>query len=120
MKKILVVDDELDVGELLKDYLEMAGYHALLARDAEAAFRLLEAERPDLVMLDIVMPKVDGLEVLRRIKQTYPETIVVMMSGLQNEEIAREAIRQGAYDYLTKPFDFYYLQNNILGRIFSA
>ena len=119
MKKILVVDDEPDVGELLKDFLQAAGYHILLARDAQTGFQLLEAERPDAVLLDIVMPKVDGLEFLQRIKKTYPETIVVMMSGLQNEEIAREAIRQGAYEYLTKPFDFYYLQNSILARIFS-
>ena len=118
MKKILVIDDELTIGEIVKDYLDEMGYRTFISTDAMTGLKLIEKERPDLVLLDVLMPEVGGLECLRRIKEIRPETLVVVVSGLQDEQIAKQAIRRGAYDYITKPFDLEYLQENILARVF--
>lgn len=118
MKKILVVDDEPDISDMLKTYLGGAGYTAITASTAAEALDILELEKPKVVLLDIVMRDMDGLECLKKIKKAAPETIVIMVSGLQDEEIAKDAIRFGAYEYLTKPFDFDYLRESVLKRIF--
>lgn len=118
MKKILVVDDEPDISELMKAYLENAGYTVITSGTALDAINIVELEKPKVVLLDIVMRDMDGLECLKKIKKNSPETIVIMISGLQDEDIAKEAIRCGAYDYITKPFDFDYLRKNVLNRIF--
>lgn len=118
MKKILIIDDEPDISEALQGFLEISGYMVLTAARAVEAMTILELERPKVVILDVVMPDMDGIECLKSIRKNYPETIVIVVSGLQNESIAKEAIRYGAYDYVAKPYDFHHLQNNILRRIF--
>lgn len=120
MRKILVIDDEPEVCELLADFLKMQGYESLKAVRAVDGLALAEKEKPDLVLLDIMMPEIDGLECLQRILKTSPGSIVIMVSGLKDEKIAKEAIRRGAYDYLAKPFDLSYLKDNLLARIFSS
>ncbi len=119
MKKILVVDDEPEVGELLADFLGLQGYQAITAVRALDGLEKVKSEKPDLVLLDIMMPEIDGLECLRRIRKMSPETIVIIISGIKDEKIAKDAIRQGAYDYIAKPFDLDYLKDNVLGRLFS-
>ena len=118
MKKILVIDDESSTGEIIQDFLSDLGYQTLIATDAKRGMELVELENPDLILLDILMPGISGLECLRRIKSMKPDAIVVVVSGLKEEETAKEAIRGGAYDYLTKPFDLSYLQSDLLARIF--
>ena len=118
MPKILVVDDEIDVGELVRNFLESCGYQVVTAASAKRAFELVELEKPDLVFLDVVMPGMDGLQCLKEIRRLQPTAIVIMVSGLHDENVAKEAIRYGAYDYLTKPFDLRYIQNDLLPRIF--
>ena len=115
-----MIDDEPEVCELLADFLNMQGYHALKASRAVEGLALAEQEKPDLVFLDIMMPEIDGLECLREIRKSSPESIVIMVSGLKDEKIAKEAIRLGAYDYVGKPFDLDYLRNNLLARIFPG
>lgn len=118
MKKILIVDDEVDISEMVKAYLEHSGYTAIVANSALDALSIVELEKPKVVLLDVVMRDMDGLECLKKIKLSSPDTVVIMISGLQDEEIAKDAIRFGAYDYITKPFDFDYLRQNVLGRLF--
>lgn len=118
MKKILVVDDEPDISDMLKTYLGGAGYTAITASTAAEALDIIELEKPKVVLLDIVMRDMDGLECLKKIKKSAPDTIVIMVSGLQDEEIAKDAIRFGAYEYMTKPFDFNYLRESVLKRLF--
>ena len=120
MKKILVIDDEMSLCELIKDYLDEEGYRTFIATTAASGLALAKKEAPDLVMLDILMPEVGGLECLKRIKQMNPETIVVVVSGIADEEIARQAIRRGAFDYIHKPFNLRDLQERILDRIFCS
>ena len=118
MKKILIIDDDISVGEVLKDFLDELGYRTFYAADAKNGIIIAERERPDLILLDVLMPQIGGLEALKRIKEILPDVIVVVMSGLQDEQVAKQAIRRGAYDYITKPFDLIYVQSNLLARIF--
>lgn len=102
--KILVVDDTPTNQEILKKAFEMAGFQVVQAYDGIAALDILEREKPDLMMLDIMMPRMDGIDVLKRVKGIDPNIVVVMMTAHGSEQIAVEAMKLGADDYLTKPF----------------
>jgi len=102
--KILVVDDEKSMREFLDIMLAKEGYHVTSARDGEEACRILEKECFDLVITDIRMKTIDGLGVLRRAKAVNPATVVVLISAFATAETAVEAMKEGAYDYIPKPF----------------
>lgn len=104
MKRILVVDDELSMREFLEIMLTKEGYHVMVAGDGYKALEILESESFDLVITDIRMDGVDGLQVLTKCKEFSPRTIVIMISAYANAETAVEAMKAGAYDYLPKPF----------------
>ncbi|HET6323639.1 MAG TPA: HD domain-containing phosphohydrolase [Planctomycetaceae bacterium] len=100
---ILVVDDEFQIRELLSRWLTTRGFRVVSAESAATALRYLESEPVDLVTLDIAMPHVSGIELLRQIRQVYPDTAVLMLTGLQTTAKAIEALTAGAYGYLIKP-----------------
>jgi response regulator RpfG family c-di-GMP phosphodiesterase len=102
--RILVVDDEPDITEILSDLLSDQ-YDCTTANSAKAALELLSAEEFQLVISDITMPGMSGLEMLPRAKSISPNTVVVMISGMQTVESAIGALRSGGFDYLMKPFD---------------
>ncbi len=104
MVKVLVVDDELSVSHSLALNLKVAGYQVQEAGSGEEALRLLEKEIYDLVLCDLRMEKMSGLEVLRRIKQCAPDTEVLMMTAFAAVDTAVQAMKEGAYDYIAKPF----------------
>lgn len=104
MEKILVVDDEQSLREVLSIMLKRAGYAVTSATDGEDAVELLQKEIFDLVITDLRMPKVDGMEVLKAVKSASPETVVLIITAFASADSAVEAMKQGAYDYLTKPF----------------
>ncbi len=104
MEKILVVDDEQSLREVLSIMLKRAGYAATTVADGEEAIEQLQKEIFDLVITDLRMPKVDGMEVLKAVKSASPETVVLIISAFATADSAVEAMKQGAYDYLTKPF----------------
>ncbi|ALA57075.1 sigma-54-dependent transcriptional regulator [Nitrospira moscoviensis] len=104
MEKILVVDDEQSLREVLSIMLKRAGYAVTCASDGEEAVEQLTKEIFDLVITDLRMPKVDGMEVLKAVKSTSPETVVLVITAFATADSAVEAMKQGAYDYLTKPF----------------
>ena len=110
MRKVLVVDDEPQAVELLEEFLTAKGYAVVGASGGEEALRRLKEERPHLMLLDIRMPVMDGLEVLRRAREIDREVGIVMVTAVNEERIGREALRMGAYDYITKPLDFDYLE----------
>lgn len=105
MKIILLVDDESHVLELLSVALEDEEYRILQARNGKEALTQFKEEKPHVVLLDIRMPDMDGLEVLRQIKESNQTSSVIMMSAYGAMETVLEAIKRGAYDYLTKPVD---------------
>ena len=102
-KRILIVDDDQIITESLNEFLELEGYEAQGAGNFAQAVTTLERNRYNLVLTDINMPDVDGFELLRVIKQRYPDIVVIMITGYGTIESAVEAIKMGAYDYLTKP-----------------
>jgi two-component system response regulator PilR (NtrC family) len=104
MNKLLIVDDEKSMREFLAIVLRKEGYYVATAADGQAALQQIEQDIFDLVMTDIKMPGMDGLALLRAVKQTSPRTIVLMITAFASTENAVEAMRAGAYDYLTKPF----------------
>jgi two-component system, OmpR family, alkaline phosphatase synthesis response regulator PhoP len=105
-KRILVVDDEIYIVHILEFSLTMEGYSVLTASDGEEALRIIEQERPDLVVLDIMMPKLDGYEVCRRLRQDDQfRTLPVILLSAKGRPVDREAgLQAGADDYITKPF----------------
>jgi DNA-binding NtrC family response regulator len=104
VKSVLVVDDEVGTRESIRMILKN-DYEVLLAKDAEEAFRQVKSHDPDVILLDIILPDLDGLKVLQKIKENEPESIVVMITATKTIKTAVEAMKLGAYDYVTKPFD---------------
>ena len=104
MEKILIVDDEQSLREVLSIMLKRAGYAVTSVADGEEAVEQLQKEIFDLVITDLRMPKVDGMEVLKAVKSSSPETVVLIITAFATADSAVEAMKQGAYDYLTKPF----------------
>jgi DNA-binding response OmpR family regulator len=111
--RVLVVDDDPATVELLQDFLLAKGYEVLTASDGAEALRTLKAERPHLVLLDVMMPKLDGLEVLRQVKALDPTVGVIMVTGVNEEAIGRKAMELGAFDYIVKPLDLPYLERTL-------
>lgn len=104
MEKILVVDDEQGMRDFMSIVLKKEGFAVSTAEDGEAAIRALRKDRFDLVLTDVKMPRGSGIEVLKAVKEGSPETIVLMITAFASTETAIEAMKEGAYDYLTKPF----------------
>ncbi len=103
--RILVVDDEETVADLCQEFLGGEGHVLKVARSGEEAIRQLPQIRPDVVLTDINMPGMTGLEVMRYAKEADPEVCVIVLTGHASTASAIDALRQGAYDYVTKPFD---------------
>ncbi len=102
---VLVVDDEPTIAEVVARYLERAGYRARIASDGEEALEAASSQRPDLVVLDLMLPRIDGLEVMRRLREQDPERIAVILLTAKGEESDRViGLRLGADDYVVKPF----------------
>jgi len=105
LDKILIVDDEPDIAQALKLYLDGEGYATSLASDGSVALGMLESEKDyTVVLLDISMPGLNGITVLKRLQDDGGDTAVIMMSGHGSEELAVECMRNGAEDYISKPF----------------
>src|SRR6266567_4147441 len=102
--RILVVDDEKSMRDLLSITLEKEGYDVLTAPGGEPAIETLHRDSVDAVITDLRMPKVDGLQVLRAAKEVSPDTAVIVITAVASTETAVEAMKLGAYDYITKPF----------------
>jgi len=102
--KILVADDEKSMREFLDIMLKKEGYKVTLASNGEEVMKLIEKDIFDLALVDIRMPRQDGISALKRIKTVSPETIVIMMTAYASADTAIKAMKEGAYDYITKPF----------------
>jgi DNA-binding NtrC family response regulator len=104
MKKILVIDDEPIVRVSCERTLGGEGYEVRLASSGREGLELLEKETFDLVLLDLKMPDIDGIEVLKKTRSNWPDTKVIMITGYSTVETAVKTLKLGAYNYLEKPF----------------
>ncbi len=102
--RVLVVDDEPDMVENCARILQRGGYEVLTATDPRRGLAMLESERPDLLLTDLKMPEVDGMELLRRARELDPALPVIMITAFATIESAVAAVREGAFDYLPKTF----------------
>ncbi|MGH7409195.1 MAG: response regulator [Candidatus Methylomirabilales bacterium] len=117
MAQVLVVDDEPAAAELLVEFLSSKGYEVLTATSGEEALRRVKEDRPHLVLLDVRMPKMDGMEVLRRIREIDTEMGVIMVTAVNEEDVGRKALELGAFDYIVKPLDLKYLERSLWYKI---
>ena len=102
--QILVVDDSQPILTLMKEFLEQEGYQVTTTVSAKEALLVTAKEKPDLVIMDIKLPDLDGLDALMEIKKRDPKLSVIIMTAYGTTQTAIEAIKRGAYDYLVKPF----------------
>lgn len=105
-KNVLVVDDEQDVLDTLDSMLTQMDFNTFLALDGERALSIIENQDVDVVLADIYMPGMDGFELLKNVRAIDKNTVCLMITGRPTIETAVASIREGAYDYITKPFDF--------------
>ncbi|MGH7731295.1 MAG: response regulator, partial [Candidatus Eiseniibacteriota bacterium] len=103
--RVLIVDDEPSVVEVFHEFLASHGYALSLAANGEEAVRMLPGLRPEMILTDLNLPGLSGLDVMRAAKEVDPEVCVVVVTGYASASTAIDALRQGAYDYVTKPFD---------------
>lgn len=113
---VVIADDEEDFREIFSDIIEKMGYTVMTAEDGFGALELIDAHPVDIALIDFKMPGMTGLELLREIKQRSPNTEVIVITGMGTINSAVEAMKSGAYDYITKPVNFEELEN-ILRRI---
>lgn len=112
--RMLIVDDEDSVREVLSDYFVDRGYAVITASDGPGALAAFARERPDVVLLDVRMPGLDGLTVLKRLREADPDVAVIMVTANEDVDLARQTLSVGAFDYVAKPFDFEHLDRTVV------
>jgi two-component system response regulator (stage 0 sporulation protein F) len=115
--RILVVDDEAPVREVLTEYFATEGYAVEVAGSGIEALTAIRAGRADLVLLDVRMPGLDGIQVLRRIRELTESVPVIMVTANEDVSLAKETLKLGAFDYVAKPFDFDYLDRAVAAAL---
>ncbi|MBI2166662.1 MAG: response regulator [Candidatus Omnitrophica bacterium] len=119
MTRLLVVDDEPEICEFLKTFFEDRDFQVETAGSGEAALKSAETFCPQVILLDIKMGDVDGLEVLKKVKQANPKVKVIMVTALETTDKIEAAMRLGADNYITKPLSLEYLENDVREKISS-
>lgn len=116
--EILIVDDEVQIQDMLRRFLEMKNFKCCTSSSASEALSLIIANgNIKLVLLDINMPVTNGIELLEKIREITSEIDVIMITGYEDMDAAEKAMELGARDYITKPFDFSYLETSILAGL---
>ncbi|MBW6499758.1 MAG: response regulator transcription factor [Bacteroidales bacterium] len=121
--KVLLAEDDRDFGNILSQYISISGFEVILARDGKEAWEQFEKNRPDLCVLDVMMPEMDGFTLGEKIKDASPGVPVIFLTAKSLKEDIVRGLKIGADDYITKPFDPEVLIlriNNILKRAYSA
>jgi len=116
MARILIAEDEVDMAAGLRDNLQFEGYEVVVANDGEAALKMATTQNPDLILLDIMMPKLDGLQVCKRVRESGLTVPILMLTAKSQEIDIVRGLEVGADDYVTKPFSV----RELLARIKAA
>ena len=117
MEKILVVHDEIEVCNALKEFLYIKGYKVFTAQNGKDTLIAVNEKKPHIVLLDIVMPGMSGIEALEEIKKVAPGVGVVMITAVTDEALGNRALKLGADDFITKPVDLDYLETVLMFKI---
>jgi CheY-like chemotaxis protein len=115
--RILIVDDQQEIRELLQEFLEIKGFITMAAASGVEALTQMRAQTPDLVLLDVLMPSMDGLETQRCLRTVDPDIKVVMLTGLNDAGVAERAIHDGAREYLLKPLNLDQLERVLCAEL---
>ena len=118
--KVLVVDDELEVRQILQEFLAHRGYEVYAAESGPEALNALDTFKPDVVLLDVLMPGMDGVETLKRIVALQPTLPVIMVTANADVGITSRLLGLGAADYIPKPFDLEYLDQAVSIQVSAA
>ncbi|MFA5167482.1 MAG: response regulator [Candidatus Omnitrophota bacterium] len=119
VNKLLVVDDDVEICEFLKSFFEDRDFKVAVAGNGTQALEQVALFHPEIVLLDIQMPGMSGLQVLKKIKETYPRVKVIMVTAVETQEKIEEAMRFGADNYITKPLSLEYLEKDVQDKINS-
>jgi DNA-binding NtrC family response regulator len=115
--KILIVDDEPNVCNFLSEFLDYKGFEPTITLSGKDALNQLKSEDFDLVLLDIIMPEMNGFEVLERINQMDNKVPVIILTGVRDQNVANDSIEMGAVDFISKPIDLDRLEQSIIVNI---
>jgi CheY-like chemotaxis protein len=118
--KVLVVDDELEVRQVLREFLSTRGYDVTTASGGAEAVAIVETVKPDLILLDVAMPDMDGVETLKRIVAIEPTAAVIMVTANSDIGTTSKLLALGAVDYVPKPFDLDYLDQAVSTQVTAA
>jgi two-component system OmpR family response regulator len=114
--RVLIVDDEEELVTTIAERLQIRGIQAQIATDGETALKMIEENPPQVVVLDVMMPGIGGIEILQRMKAQNLKIPVILLTGYGSTEQGKEGMKQGAFDYLMKPCDL----NNLISKIQEA
>jgi len=110
MLSILTVDDEIAFCKMIARFLESKGYKVRSSQSGKDALKSIDHEKPDIVLLDLIIPDIKGEDILKKIKKDYPDIPVIIITALNDSKKAIELLIHGASDYLTKPVDLSYIE----------
>ncbi len=113
MIKLLVIDDDLPTCDFLKSFFSNRGYKVFVANDGDQAISIIKEERLDIILLDVRMPGLSGIEVLQKIKEIDKNPKVIMMSAVDEKVVVELAMKYGAVDYITKPLSLEWLERDV-------
>ena len=114
MASLLIIDDDLTTCDFLRSFFAQKGYKAFVANDGERGLLIVKEKKPDVILLDIKMPDLSGLEVLQKIKEIDKNAKVIMMTAVNDGFVIEMAMKYGAIDYITKPFSLEWLEKDVL------
>ena len=117
MKHVLIVDDDPTVCTLLTTFLSGHGHRAEAVPDGQSALEWLTCHQTNILLLDLLMPGMSGLEVLQEVNRRYPGLPVIVLSGCDDEDLARQALRLGAYDFFQKPLSLAVVEERIQTKL---
>jgi len=117
MIKLLIIDDDISLCSFLKNFFSKKDYQVFIAIDGEEGLSIVREHRPNIILLDIIMPDQFGLDVLRQIKKIDDKVKVIMLTSVGDEGVIKVAKKYGASDYITKPFSLEHLEKDVIPKI---
>lgn len=115
-KKLMVIDDEIGLCNVVRRYFSEKGYTVFISQEGGEAISILKTEKPNILILDIKMPGINGVEILKLAKQLNKTLKVIVVSAIRDDSIVKEVMRLGASSYITKPFKLEELEKKVTGK----